>query len=182
MKKQLSGLLAVGLLVGPMAAHAVTITYSFTVLANSGPLDGQHATGHFSFDSSIIPVNGGPAERGRLFTDLSFTWDGVSYDETTANTSLFQTGLSFSDEGILVHWLFGGGCPGGWVCGVPGRKTWTIIGDPEGSLFQYTTEDVGAAPGGIATLRRIDSIAEPGSLALLGLGLLGLGVMRRRAA
>jgi hypothetical protein len=47
-------------------------------------------SGHFSFDSSIIPVGGGGLFTTGLLDDLALTWNGVTYDASTANTGDLQ--------------------------------------------------------------------------------------------
>ena len=59
--------------------RALLITSDFTVTATSGPLKGDVSTGSFTFNSSIIPAGGGVVLDCGLFTDLSFTWDGIAY-------------------------------------------------------------------------------------------------------
>ena len=91
-----------GFLATPTAVNAVTITYSFTVTATSGPLSGQVIDRplfirqrHHSGWRGVVHGQG-----LGLLTDLSFTWNGVLWDETTANT--FEGGfLEFSAAGGL---------------------------------------------------------------------------------
>ena len=87
MKKELLVSLGVAFLAGPIAAHSAPITYDFLVNGgSSGPLAGQTATGSFSVDSSNTPASGGVLNATGLLSDLSFTWDGISYNALTANT------------------------------------------------------------------------------------------------
>ena len=75
---------------------AEQITYSFRVTATDGPLAGATANGSFSYDSSIVAPNVTLSATG-LLTSLSFTWHGITYDATTANTGF----LSFDSAGQL---------------------------------------------------------------------------------
>jgi len=85
MKKILLTIVVLGLLSagGVTAAFADTLTVQFTVQATTGSLNGTTASGSFSFDSSIIPVGGKEIDQVGLLTNLSFTWNGISY--TAAN-------------------------------------------------------------------------------------------------
>ena len=119
MKRQ-PGLLAAVLLllavsVAPIDSTAGTAAYEFTVTGASGPLAGVTSVGTFSFDPAIVPAGGGYVEIAGLFESLSFSWDGVNYDEDSANTGT----LAFNADGTLFLALFGTNCgPSGFGCGV----------------------------------------------------------------
>ena len=94
-------------------AAAVPSSFQFTVTAVEGPLEGVSSTGTFSFDPSIIPTTGEWLLVEELFTHLSFSWDGVHFDQTTANTGA----LGFEPDGTFIYALFGTDCVAGG-CGV----------------------------------------------------------------
>jgi hypothetical protein len=73
---------------------ASPITFSFSVTATSGPLDGITENGTFTYDSSSI-IPGGANDNVGLLTDLNFTWNGITYNQTTANTGF----LAFDSSG-----------------------------------------------------------------------------------
>ncbi len=156
----------------PLTVTATPITYGFTVTATSGPLAGASASGTFTYDTSSILPGATNAGTG-LLTALNFTWDGISYDATTANTG----SLGFDAAGNLTFAFFGTSCGVG-VCSIPaGEQWWASPG--VGFLF-YGVPGVAGAFQGFSTLTGRVAVPEPGMLALLGLGLAGLGFARRK--
>ncbi len=109
------------------AAEATTDEYSFTVMATSGPLIGDTATGTFSYDtSSIIP--GGANNATGLLTDLNFTWDGITYGPATANTGF----LAWDTAGDLTEAVFGNNCSAAGCIVNGGSEEWFIQAVPGG--------------------------------------------------
>jgi hypothetical protein len=179
MKTRILGLLGTALLARPIIGLSTPITYDFLLDAgSSGPLAGTSASGYFSFDSSIIPAAGGLLNQAGLLTDLAFAWNGVSYDETTANTG----SLTFDSSGALTGALFGSACkPGG--CDISSRMVgWDVNWNP--SLHsQYFTYSFGNGQLGFGTATitaaPATSVPEPRPIGLLGLGLGALWLSRR---
>jgi len=174
-------LAAVSRLVLPTAAQAVLITVDFTVLGD--PLDpahaGQSAKGSFSFDSSIIPAGGGTVLSPTV-ASINFSWDSTTW--TAANAGPWD--FTFDQSGDLVGWFLGGdptnvitiytaaSAPDDfWVRTLGDNFTYHDFGT-EGDFYggMLTSWSVASAP----------SVPEPGTLSLLGLGLLPLGLIRRR--
>lgn len=161
------------------AAEASPITYDFTMRATDGPLAGAVANGTFSFDSSSITPGARNNTHGAL-TALNFTWDGITYDATTANTGQ----LTFDTAGNLVQAIFGNSCGAGF-CGLDGGfEEWDVDAGP-GSGFGLGSYSMTSYPGiydARVTMSRavVANAPEPLTLSLFGAGLAGFAAMRRR--
>jgi hypothetical protein len=165
--------IACGLLAISGAATSATITYDFTVTGTSGPLSGVTESGYLSYESSIV-VPGNEVIGTPLLTDLSFTWNGIAYDETTANTG----SLSFDASGALEGGVFGNTCPTDSTCTVsPGENEWFILLG-SGTLV-YATDGTDTTYRGTVTYE-VARVPAPVPLALLGIGIATIGLTRRK--
>jgi len=181
------------LLMSAMAADAVPVTVDFTVTSNdvSNPSweRGVMGTGYFTFDDGLMPVSGnglvGNPILGLPTLDLFFNWFGVSFDETTAKIAT----LSFTD-GVLSNWTIGGNYSPAtcgflrYACTSSGGSAPDFDAVGSGGLAFTDAQRAGLAYGPVQWSVRGASTAvpEPGTLALFGLGILGLGFVRRRRA
>jgi hypothetical protein len=188
---QLAAVLA--LLMSAMAADAVPVTVDFTVTSNdvSNPSweRGVMGTGYFTFDDGLLPVSGnglvGNPILGLPTLDLFFNWFGVSFDETTAKIAT----LSFTD-GVLSNWTIGGNYSPAtcgflrYACTSSGGSAPDFDAVGSGGLAFTDAQHAGLAYGPVQWSVRGagTAVPEPGTLALFGLGILGLGFVRRRRA
>jgi hypothetical protein len=158
-------------------ANASPITFSFSVTATSGPLDGITENGTFTYDSSSIIPGGGFNFDPELLTGLNFTWNGITYNQTTANTGF----LEFDSSENLTEAFFGADCmPGG--CQIAGgTNDWTLSAVPGETApnFTYATPSTSFFEGNSVTTA-LSPIPEPSALALVGVGVAGLMLVGAR--
>jgi hypothetical protein len=145
------------------AADASPVNYMLSVTATSGPLNGTTASGTFSYDTNSIVPGGFNANAG-LLTALNFTWDRITYNQTTANTGT----LGFDATGMLISSLFGNACIAGDCGVVTGQELWFV--DIPGFLsnFAYTVSGVQGIFSGTVT----ESLVVPAPLIGHGLPVL----------
>ena len=156
---------ALGFSFAPVA-EATPVNYDFSVQVITDP--SLSADGTFSFDSSSITPGATNTATG-LLTALDFTFNGITYDATTANTGF----LSFDADGNLTNILFGTNCDKVKNCSLP----WFA----RSGTFTYGRPGTGKLSYSLATAAV--PVPEPSMLGLFGMGALLIGLFfgtRRR--
>ncbi len=176
MKTKIWGLLAVGLLVGPLAANAAVINYA----GNAGA-DGSYLTIQAVVSSTSQGVRD-PGSGLESWLMTAFTAGGAvqgivdSQDPLFVPAAGFGQFISFDASGSVDAWELiglltggsGGTCFNCWSGYQSSFGEYDYTGTA--SIFNRGTWTIGT------------SVPEPGTLSLLGLSLAGLGLSRRKNA
>lgn len=155
-------------------AHAIPVTYEFSgtcVLAcgNIALSSGAAITGGFVTDDTSLSdgyVQG--SEIGNFWMDFG------TFTLNNSNSSIASTLLQLNgSESSFISGLFriDGGTPGSIAydfLSLEGINTWTFVLPDR------------LAPTGVGSFSRATSVPEPGTLSLLGAGLLAVGFLGRR--
>ncbi len=164
-------LLASAFVAVALPAAAATTSYDFRVVLTSGPLAGRSLHGSFAIDSALVAGSNDYANAAGLgIAAIDFTFGGAHF--TSANAD--ATFLSF-DNGTLIDFALGG-LPSGYDLIDSSDAAADFLVDGFGVGYKLAGDNQFIFGGD--TTRFQATVPEPATLALFGLGFVGLTARR----
>lgn len=163
----ISTLSALTLSAAPLGLHAAIVDYSFTVVIDSGSLNGESFVGNFSFDDAQTPAPN-PFGSGDLYglTSFSFSFTGGPFAATD-----LDYGDAVLESGVFTGLELGAA-----------TFAFTPAIDPSFASFFYDLSDGKAGAGRVTYTPRVATVPEPATALLVAGALAGLAGLRRRAS
>ncbi len=159
------------------AASAALVRYDFEIFDITPGME-LLGEGFFVLDDEIMPQVPGLLNDTGLLLGLSFRWNGIVFDETTAMSGF----AGFTPDGVVDSIFFGNDCGLGFCSVSSGSGEWMIAAglDILAGGITYTFSD----QPGFAIANMVLSGPTPvplaPSAAFLLSGLVGLSALRRR--
>ncbi len=172
MKSKILALLAAGSFASPLTANAIPIQHTYDFYASGfspagGPADSVDGRVTATFDEAAVG--------GGLVDAIDLTIGGYSFSAAEVGFNQFGSGIIFGGLSGGTNTMFGD-TNDFWLYfnfdfSSPGFAYSNSPVDPDGYFFYAGTTTPSAA-----------SVPEPATLALFGIGLLGIGAARRKSA